>query len=475
MARNVCAKRARASSRCPVTASLVLTTSLVIACAWPVVAQAPRPSFPVTLQQAIQFAADNYPAIRASMARVAAKESGVDLARTAYLPRLDSSVQINRATRNNVAGLLLPGTTIPGISGPVSDDWSASSIWGSAAGLLLSWEAFDFGLRGASVDLARTHVARANATAALTRLDVAIRTGDTFLRLAAAQETVRSARGNVERQQVFADTVAVLVKNQLRPGADDSRAQAELALARIQLIQAEQAEQIARASLAQWLGVATADVQISGEALLAMPPAPPAPPPSVATHPLAVTQMAAVDTSRALQAVFSHSYFPRLNVQTAFSLRGTGATASGANLGGTHGLDFDTPNWAVGLTATFPLFDWFALRERQRIEAHGERAEVATYDRVTQELAAQSEQARAEMEGARRVAENTPVQLASARVLEQQSRARYDAGLATIMEVADSQRLLLQAEVGDAVARLAVWRALLADAAARGDMSALLK
>ena len=475
MARNVCAKRARVSRRCRSTASRVLTASLVLACAWPVTAQAPRPSFPVTLQQAMQYAADNYPAIRASMARVAAQESGVDLARTTYLPRLDSSLQINRATRNNVAGLLLPGTTVPGISGPVADDSSSSTIWGSAAGFLVSWEPFDFGLRGASVDVARTQVARATANAALTRLDVEIRTGDAFLRLAAAQETVRAARANVERQEVFTRTVAVLVKNQLRAGADDSRAQAELALARIQLIQAEQAEQVARAALAQWLGVAPADVRISGEALLTASPPPPATLPAPSTHPLAAAQMATVDMSRALQAALSRSFAPRVHLQSAFSLRGTGATAGGTHLGGADGLEFDTPNWAVGLTATFPLFDWFALRERQRIEAHGERAEVATYDRITQELAAQSEQARAEMDGARRVAENTPVQLASARVLEQQSRARYDAGLATIIEVADSQRLLLQAEVGDAVARLGVWRALLSDAAARGDMSALLK
>jgi outer membrane protein TolC len=136
---------------------------------------------------------------------------------------------------------------------------------------------------------------------------------------------------------------------------------------------------------------------------------------------------------------------------------------------------FETPNWAVGLTATFPLFDWFSVRERTRIEAHNERAERATYDRVLQELSAQAEQAGAEMDGARRVAENTPIQLEAVRVLELQSRTRYDAGLATIIEVADSQRLLLQAEVGDAVARLGVWRALLADAAARGDLSELLK
>jgi outer membrane protein TolC len=457
----------------------IMCLSVTVTFASPGLAQAPAPTFPVTLQQAVLYATENYPAIRASSARVSAQESGIDLARTSYLPRLDYSVQINRATRNNVPGLLLPGTVIPPISGPASDSASSSSIWGSAGGLLLSWEAFDFGLRGASVDLARAQVTRASASADLTRLDVGVRTADAFLRLAAAQETVRAARANVERQQVFANSVGALVKNQLRPGADDSRAQAELALARIQLIQAEQAEQVARANLAQWLGVAPADVQIAGGPLLETPPAVPGtPPPAVTTHPLAETQMATVESSRAFQNVLGRSYFPRVNLQTAYSLRGTGASASGpggTNLGGTRGLDFETPNWAVGLTATFPLFDWFSLNERTRIEAHTERAEVATYDRITQELTAQVEQARAEMDGARRIAENTPIQLSAARVLEQQSRARYDAGLTTIIDVADSQRLLLQAEVGDAVARLTVWRALVADAAATGDLSELLK
>lgn len=438
--------------------------------------QPPRLSFPVTLQQAVQHAIDNYPAIRASVARVAAQESGVDLARMSYLPRLDSSLQINRATRNNVAGLLVPGPNLPAISGPVSDSTSSSMIWGSAGGVLLSWEAFDFGLRGASVDLARVLVTRANAGAELARLEVGVNTADAFLRLAAAQETVRAARANLERQEVFATSVAALVKNELRPGADDSRARAELAFARIQLIQSEQAERVGRAALAQWLGVASADVQIASSALLATLPASPLPAaPAVTTHPLAASQMANVESSRAIQQVLSRSYVPRISVQTAFSVRGTGATAAGLNLGGGRGLGFDTPNWALGLTATFPLFDWFSLRERSRIEAQNEQAEVATYDRIALGLSTQAEQARAEMDGARRIAENTPIQLSAARVLAQQSRARYDAGLAAILEVAESQRLLLQAEVGDAVARLGVWRALLAEAAAKGDISGLLK
>jgi outer membrane protein TolC len=239
------------------------------------------------------------------------------------------------------------------------------------------------------------------------------------------------------------------------------------------LILAEQAEQVSRANLAQWLGVSPVDVQITAAPLLQPPTAEPQAPANASMHPQALAQIANLDSVRAFRSVLDRSYVPRFNFQTAVSGRGTGATATGGLGGG--GLAPGTSNWAVGLSVTFPLFDYFSIRERKRIEAQNERAEEATVSRVIREINTQSEQAKAEMEGARRVAENTPIQLDSARVLEQQSNARYQAGLATIIEVADAQRLLLQAEVGDAVARIGVWRAHLAEAAARGDLSDLLK
>jgi outer membrane protein TolC len=57
---------------------------------------------------------------------------------------------------------------------------------------------------------------------------------------------------------------------------------------------------------------------------------------------------------------------------------------------------------------------------------------------------------------------------------EQRARARYDNGLANITEVAEAQRLLAQVETDDAVARLSVWRALLAQAQAAGDLTGFL-
>jgi outer membrane protein TolC len=435
----------------------------------------PRPTGKLTLQQTVQYAVENYPAIRASLAQVAAQAAGIGLARTSYLPRMDSMITANLGSRNNVPGLLFPGSLVPPISGPASDTISGGSVWGSATAMLFTWEPIDFGYRQATVAAAESQVGRAGAAAAMTKLDVAVKAGDAFLRLAAAEETVRAARANVERNEVLANTVSVLVRNELRPGADESRARAELAAARIQLIQAEQNEQISRANLAQWLGISAKDVQIAAEPQLQESPTGLDAPLNLAVHPQALGQMSIVDSVRAREKILAESYYPRVYLQSAFSLRGTGARVNGVNLGGLNGLAPTTPNWAVGFTVTFPVFDFASLRERKRTEEQNESAELALYDKVMQELNSQVEQAQAQSDGAERIAENTPIQLEAARVSEQQARARYQAGLATIIEVADAQRLLLQSEIGDAVARLGVWRARLAEAAARGDISEFLK
>ena len=66
------------------------------------------------------------------------------------------------------------------------------------------------------------------------------------------------------------------------------------------------------------------------------------------------------------------------------------------------------------------------------------------------------------------------MQLQAAKAVEQQATARYKAGLGTIVEVAEAQRLLAQAEVDSALANLNVWRALLAVAVSKGNVNEFL-
>src|SRR5438270_10375477 len=157
-------------------------------------AQQSAPPAGLTLIQAVDNASKNYPSIRVSQEQINAAAAGIQLARTAYLPRVDTVAQVNRATRNNVFGLLLPQSVIASMSGPVIGSNNFGTVWGSAVGALASWEPFDFGLRQATVDIATAARAHSEATLRRTQFEVAVQTADAYLTLAAAQETVRAAQ-----------------------------------------------------------------------------------------------------------------------------------------------------------------------------------------------------------------------------------------------------------------------------------------
>lgn len=360
------------------------------------------------------------------------------------------------------------------MTGPVLSTNSMSNVWGSAAGALVSWEPVDFGLRQAIVDSAKATRDRAAADVNVTKFQVSTAAADVFLTIAAAQQTVVAAKAGVERARVLSQVIDTLAANELRPGADASRAKAELALARTQEINAEQSVDVAVAALAQLLGVAPDSISIQPGALLDSPPSAEDGGAGLAQHPLARAGQAAVDEVKAREKALDRSYYPRLNLQGAMFARGTGLRPDGSTGGAASGLGPNTQNWALGATVTFPAFDWFSIRSKKEIEAHNERSASAKYDQVLQDLNGQLAQARAILAGARRVAQNTPIQLDAARTTEQQATARYRAGLGNITEVAEAERLLTQAQIDDSLARLGIWRALLGVAAAEGDLAPFL-
>ncbi|RPI51374.1 MAG: TolC family protein, partial [Acidobacteria bacterium] len=157
-----------------------------------------------TLEEALQYALAHYPSVRAALEQVNASTASVRVARAAYLPRFDALWQTNRATANNVFGQLLPQSVLPSISGPVLASDSAQTVWGSAAGGLFSWEAFDFGLRGAAVREAEASVARARADESLTRLSVQNAVGAAFLSVVSDQQAVAAAEADVQRRDILA-------------------------------------------------------------------------------------------------------------------------------------------------------------------------------------------------------------------------------------------------------------------------------
>jgi len=429
----------------------------------------------LTLEQALQYALDHYPTVKAALEQVTASTANVSVAKGSYLPRFDSVWQTNRATANNVFGQLLPQSVLPALSGPVLPAPSGQSVWGSAVGGLLSWEPVDFGLRSATVREAEAGVVRARAEEGLTRLAVQNAVGGAFLAVVSAQQARAAADADVQRREVLARAAHTLADNQLRPGAEASRADAELAAARTRAIQARAAVTLGQTTLARMLGMPDGQVAVNTARLLegVVSPSPAVVP--VPQHPLVQAEQAAVDLARARETVLTKTDRPRLYLQSSVFARGSGANLDGVFDGGTDGLGLDRANWAAGVQMVFPnLFDLSILRSRRAAASAATRAESARYDEAVLTITSQQRAADAMLDAARAVAQNTPIQLAAAQQSEAQARARYEAGLATILEVAETQNLLAGAQYQDAEARVDVWRAVLAKAVAEANLTSLV-
>lgn len=431
---------------------------------------------PFTISAAIDQAGTRYPAIRAAEAQREAAKGAIGVAQAAYLPRADMLWQLNRATTNK-ANLTPLGQSVVPIPTEPARATTGHSDWNTLTGVLFSWQPFDFGARHAQVGAARFGYDSARHAANLTKLDVESAAAGAFLDIVSARQIVKVQQANVQRMEAFSKSIHVLVDNTLRPGADASQADAQLAQARTQLIQAQAQEKARLEALANLLQVSSDQIEVDDSQLLKEAPAMLGQGGQVDAHPFVMQQTANRDQAKEQLHVLNRSWVPNFSLFGSVSGLGAGLTSTPvpAFQGGSAGLAPQTYNWLAAIQVTFPAFQIFTLRPQQKAQASIVSASEATRERAVSDVSAQVKEARALLDGARSVAQNTPIELQAARDSEQQQKARYQAGLATVIEVSAAESALAQAEGDDAVARLNVWRGIAAVAEAEGDLKPFLQ
>ena len=112
----------------------------------------------------------------------------------------------------------------------------------------------------------------------------------------------------MERGETVARTIHALANAELRPGADASRADAELAAARTQWIQAEQAVAVARATIARFTGGDPGQIAITASTLTQLPPEHDVPSFDAAANPVAREQNAAIEQAKAQLHALERAY-----------------------------------------------------------------------------------------------------------------------------------------------------------------------
>jgi outer membrane protein TolC len=426
---------------------------------------------PLTIDQAVDFALAHHPALQAETSVEGVKRAQVGVGRAGYLPSVDLSLQMNGGSGNVLRGSLYSMPGIPQVSGPPVGRSFEDAALGTVIGIGARWDALGLVQKMAQVDTLLADAAQAHAAVDARRLAIAFAASDQFIDVVSRAETVRSARATVERARVFDTIVEALTREELRPGADASRAQAELALAMTQLIRAEAIEAVSRTELSRALGIAGTPVEIAPGSLLA-------PPAGIAEaktkNPLVVEAEAAESAARARKHAVDLAYLPRLDLFASLWIRGSGLTSGPLPPSPGDGIVPNTPNWLLGLMLSWPALEVVAIRARSRVEAEQVKVADARKREVLQVVQTQVAEAHQILDAARKEAANTPIALNAARAAEAQATARYRAGLATVVEVAEAQRLLAQAEIDDAVARLNVRRAELLLARAIGDLRPFL-
>jgi outer membrane protein len=432
----------------------------------------------LTIAQVVQDAQQNYPAIHVSEQELNAAVANIRLVRTSYLPRLDGIVLINRATRNNVFGTLLPQSILPSMSGPVIGTNNGGSVWGSATGLLVNWQPFDFGLRHAKVEAAAAARDRANAFVQRSQLEVSSAAADAYLTVLAARQAENAAQVAVDNWEILRKSIHALTAAELRPGADESRIEAEKAAAATQLSLAKEAVEMGQATLSKFLSKPDeitrplnfphllGEVPLGAEDDGAFHPE---------NTPAVLEQHAVVSQSASELHATDRSWVPQFNLEAAGYGRGTGAETNGQRLSGANGLAPTVGNYAVGLNVSFGFLDFASIHAREASQAATLKAEQSRESLVDRQLQEQFAQARAALRAMRSIAKNTPIQTSAARTALAQATARYKAGLSSVDDVAEAQRLVVQAEMDDSIAHLNVWRAFLELQSVRGDLQPFLQ
>lgn len=433
----------------------------------------------VTLVGAVRLSEKNYPQIAQQQAEVRAAKRNVSLQKIKeYNPNALMSYQDVVASHNRLTQTLFSSPTLPSTPGPGPESVTMHPKAFSAAGFIIDWAPIDFGLHKARIDQSKAEYQFSQASYGLTLLDVTVAAATRFLDTLVMREQVNVAIANVQRFADFSLVVHAQVGAGLKPAADASLADSQLANARNDLIRARLNYDLARADLALIIGQGGELIDIEPGKMISLsdPENPLKAPPILENHPKALTKKAEVFTRLASRKILDKQYYPTFRWLGGVNLRGT---TFHTNRGDVEAPDVSgifpvIPNWSVGMMVDFPFLDILRINAEKKVINERITAARSAYNLAIQELKTEDVQSRTRLQAATELASNMPIQVQAAEAAARQAQARYEAGLATVAQVAEANQILADSRVKEAVANVGVWKALLAVSAVHGDLRPFL-
>jgi outer membrane protein TolC len=433
---------------------------------------------PLSIEQVVARAVQNLPFVLQERELTNAAKASVKLQKLReYVPATPGTYQELFSSHNRLSQTLFSSDALPNQSGAAPQYETMHGWFSTGAGVNIDSTAIDFGLHKARISESKAWLNNARSQLSLSEFDAQESAANAFLDVIIAGEEIKARQATVDRFQTFATIAHSLVDAGLKPGADASLADGQLARAQNNLYRAQRDQKIANANLAEAIGDAGVFIAIDPVPFVAtsQPEFKAAGALDFETHPLVVTAKSMISVLNVQQRVLTKSYYPILHVVGGWNGRGSGLNTLGRQQAATvRGLFPTVPNYQVGAILDFSAFDWLKIKQEKVVQKYKIAAEKHYYDKLVQTVKAEDERARATVEAAVKLAENMPVELKAAREAELRSRTRYQSGLASVAELAEAEQLLADTEAENAVVRVGVWKALLAVSNSHGDIKPFL-
>lgn len=388
-----------------------------------------QPAQTITMEQAIEFAMQQQPALRQSRAQLEAAYGRVD------------QVAVNtRPTVTLSAGAVAAGGGGPfGVAtGTPGRDFFDPSV-GFSLGVSAGWRIYDFGQTAAQL---RAAALSAEATASgvdATTLDVRRGVEISYLEAVARARLVVVADATVKSEEQHLDQAKRFVAAQAKDPIEVAQAQARYANARASLAQAQSNAAIALANLRSAIGWVDPTQTI---AVAQTWPAPPEATPSL---------VALVDTARKqrpeITQLDKQVAAADANIYSAKAQRRPTLSASArSDWSPDLGDNIPQPAWSVGLTLSWLAFDGGRTAADVRVARANKESALAQRDALLLDLTSQLDASRAQIEANRAGVQSSTEAVVAARAQLKLAEARYAQGLGSQIELTDAQTAVTTAE-----------------------------
>jgi len=420
------------SSYSLVTASVLVVFSMLLAlfsAPWVKAQRGPAaPPAPISLEQAVRIALKQNPAVHAAAAYADAARHAIEAARAGYLPHVNFSEGFTRG--NNpvyVFGTLLTQRQFTAANFDLGFLNVPSPVNNFRTQFSASAPLYDFGRTSKRVKDARIQAQGTREDASRTEQSVVFNVIDAYLNELLAREQVRVTQAAVTMTQADLDRARAREQQGLSVASDVLSAQAQLAQAQEDLIRAQNSVAIAQASLNVAMGLPE-DAPTRTEGRLA--------PVMIAVGDLPSLQQQALkqrpDYHEArLQAekagnsvaMARSEFLPRIDMMGSWEEDNQTFATRGGN------------NWVAGATLTFNIFNGGARRAQVAESRAYQRRAEAMRTQMESAVRLQVRKAYLNLNAARQRVEVSSDSAAQAEESLRILRNRYDAGLATIMDV----------------------------------------